>query len=117
MKRLTFAACEPHLDEANELFYILFGFNEADRNTFSNTTYTDGTTAYAVASCPISGAHEAILNGTLPEIPPDDNDQPIANVTLAQQALEHCQWRINVEPKQALADMGLASIPTTEATL
>lgn len=86
MKRLTFAATHEQFEAANQLFFTMFGENEADLKTFTNASYTDGTTNYAVASCPITSEQEEIL---------------------AEHVTGDFMYRLDMSPQDALKDMGL----------
>lgn len=86
MKRITFAATPEQFEAANELFFTMFGENEADLKTFTNASYTDGTTNYAVASCPITSQQEEIL---------------------AEHVTDDFMYRLGMPPQDALEDMNL----------
>lgn len=86
MKRLTFAVTPEQFEAANQLFYLMFGENEADLKTFTNASYTDGATNYAVASCPITSSQEEIL---------------------AEHVTDDFMYRLDTPPQDALNDMSL----------
>lgn len=116
-RTLTLAVPESLINDANHLA-CLMGESSADINTFRQATYTNGTTAYAVAHTVCKPVVTDALSTLTP--PPDpDHVPPEYDRTQAEAAVAAIQSgeilvAANVDPHEQFAAWGLEAIPSED---
>jgi len=116
-KSLTIAVPSTLIDKANHLA-CLMGESAADIKTFKQATYTNGTTAYAVAHTVCKQVvTDALSTLTLPPDPdhaPPEYDRTQAEAALAAIASGEILVAVNVDPREQFAAWGLEAIPSAD---
>lgn len=115
---VTIAVPEALILDANHLA-LLLGESAADIKTFQQTTYTDGTTEYAVAHTVVKDVFlQPTQTGTLPETPP--HAEGLLDREAAQRAFDTLNtsggllMATDVDPHEQFAAWGLEPIPSEE---
>jgi hypothetical protein len=114
----TIAVPASLIADANHLA-LLLGESSADIGTFSQTTYTDGSTEYAVAHTVVKAVFLApTQTGELPETPP--HAEGLLDREAAQRAFESLaqpggiRLAVDVDPHEQFAAWGLTRIESEE---
>ena len=114
---LTLAVPEPLIDKANHLA-CLMGESAADINTFRQASYTNGTTAYAVAHTVCKQVvTDALSTLTLPPDPdhvPPEYDRTQAEAAVAAIQSGEILVAVNVDPHEQFKEWNLEPIPVEE---
>ena len=115
---VTIAVPEALILDANHLA-LLLGESAADIETLQQTTYTDGTTEYAVAHTVVKDVFlQPTQTGTLPETPP--HAEGMLDRDAAQRVFDSLNqpggiWMaVGVDPHVQFAEWGLEPIPSEE---
>jgi len=115
---VTIAVPEALILDANHLA-LLLGESAADIETLQQTTYTDGTTEYAVAHTVVKDVFlQPTQTGTLPETPP--HAEGMLDRDAAQRAFDSLNqpggllMAVDVDPHVQFAEWGLEPIPSEE---
>lgn len=115
---VTIAVPEPLIPDANHLA-LLLGESAADINTFKATSYTDGSTEYAVAHTVCKPVFLApTQTGSLPETPP--HAEGLLDREAAQRAFDSLaapggvRMAVDVDPHAQFAEWGLTRIKTDD---
>ncbi len=114
----TIAVPEPRINDANHLA-LLLGESSDDLNTFTNVTYTNGTTDYAVANAAVKSVFiEPTQTGELPATP--SHAEGILDLEAAQRAFDSLGqpggvlMAVDVDPHEQFAAWGLTRIETED---
>ncbi len=114
----TIAVPSTLIPDANHLA-LLLGESSADIDTFSQTSYTDGMTDYAVAHTVVKAVFLApTQTGELPETPPHAED--LIDREAAQRAFDSMaqpggiRLAVDVDPHEQFKQWGLSRIKTEE---
>ncbi len=116
---VTIAAPASWINDASHLA-LLLGESAADIETFKQTSYTDGTTDYAVAHTVVKAVFLApTQTGQLPETPP--HAKKLVDREAAQRAFDSMsqpsgiRLSVDVDPHAQFKQWGLSRIKTEEA--
>ena len=114
----TIAVPAPLIPDANHLA-LLLGESSADIETFKATSYTDGTTEYAVAHTVCKPVFLApTQTGELPETPP--HAEGLLDREAAQRAFDSLaqpggiRMAVDVDPHKQFAEWGLTRIEAAD---
>jgi len=114
---LTLAVPESLINEANHLA-CLMGESSADIKAFKQATYTNGTTAYAVAHTVCKPVvTDALSTLTLPPDPdhvPPEYDRTQAEAAVAAIQSGEILVAVGVDPHEQFAAWGLEAIPSAD---
>ena len=114
----TIAVPAPLISDANHLA-LLLGESSADIGTFTTTSYTDGTTEYAVAHTVCKPVFLApTMTGELPETPP--HAEGLLDREAAQRAFDSLaqpggvRMAVDVDPHEQFEEWGLTRIEAAD---